>query len=331
MKKLIALISAAALILSLSACGNKTPEEETTVSSDQTTVQSADAPTAEDEKTESTAEGKETSAPDEENEEVSETETNAKGEIVHMVSTPSYYPENKPEKVTKATTIATEKIKDPSGWSTAEVLSYYKTATEKVVSAKPGYKKTRESKLNNYDAGVALNAFKSLVFKFLGVGAENRYEETVVKGSLSASKFQSFNVSKLTAADVKSAKCVKSGSDYIVTININDGSSSISGGSNSKNNSPLDKSVINIGTSDRAEFDHKTAQVVYDAIQGVASGAVINEKTNNIVLTATINASTGNIKKLIVSYRAVANLSKIVGSKATLDATTTVTYSNFGW
>jgi hypothetical protein len=55
------------------------------------------------------------------------------------------------------------------------------------------------------------------------------------------------------------------------------------------------------------------------------------EKSNNGKVVATIDAATGEITKLVISWDASAEISKVYGSEATLSASTTVTYTNFGW
>lgn len=225
------------------------------------------------------------------------------------------------------------KDEDPSKWSTAEVLKYYQDATAKVVSKKPGYQKTRQAVDKGYNAGAVLAAFKGEVFKFLGIGAENKFSEKVAKGTNTNDDQcgDYLKKSTLTAGDVTSAKAVKQGSNYVITINVKAGTSQTEGGKNTKNNSPIDKAGICAGNTDRSGFDHKTAAIVYDALDDIAGGLTMYEKSNNGKVVATIDAATGEIQNLVISWDASAEISKVYGSSATLAAATTVTYTNFGW
>ncbi len=318
MKKLLALLMAAIMLVSFAACGGN-GEEETTTNPEVTT----EAPVNGEDVTEDEGETPTEAVTDESGEAV----TNEDGEVVTEEVTEEETEEDETEKPTSAN------VEDPSKWSTAEVLKYYQDATGKVASQKPGYTKTRSAVDKGYKAGAVLSAFKGEVFKFLGIGAENKFEEKVAKGTnTNDDKCGAYlNKSTLTAADVTSAKAVKSGSDYVITINVKAGSSQTEGGKNTKNNSPIDKSGICVGTTDRGGFDHKTAAIVYDALDDIAGSLTMYEKSNNGKVVATIDAATGNIKKLVISWDASAEISKVYGSSATLAAATTVTYTNFGW
>ncbi len=336
MKKFLALLMAAAMLFSFAACGDDKKDGETTTET--TTAESVAAGSEEETTADTTSEEEE-----EVTEEVTEVVTDKDGEAVtdkegHAVT--EKVTKKRTEKQTKRTEEKTSKkqttpvkTEDPSKWSTAKVLEYYQTATAKVVSSKPGYTKTRSSTLNGYKAGAILTASKSLVLKFLGVGDENKFEAKVTKGTNTTdTKCGDFlRKSTLTTSDVNSAKAVKNGSNYVITISIKNGSSSISGGSNAKNNSPLDKCGICVGETDRSGYDHKTSIICYNALKDIASGMVMSEKTSNCKAVATVNAATGEISKLVVSWDASAEISKVYGSEATLSASTTVTYSGFGW
>lgn len=329
MKKLLALLMAGVMLLSFAACGGNN-EEETTAPEATTAETPVDAGGEEE-----TTEG------EVETEIITEVVTNEEGEteIVTEVVTVEETTKKDDKKetsktsttpATKPTSTSGTKI-DPTKFSTAEILKYYQDATAKVVSKKPGYKKTRSATLGDYDAGVALSAFKDLVFKFLGIGAENKFEAVVTKGTNTTDeKCGDFlRKSTLTANDIKSASVAKSGANYIVTINVKDGSSSINAGKNSKNNSPLDKCGICVGDTDRAGYDHKTAQICYNAIGSTIKSVSMDEKTKNCKLVATINAD-GEITKLVVTWDASAVIDSSLGG-ATMSASTTVTYTNFGW
>ncbi len=328
MKKLLALLMAGIMLFSFAACGGNGNEEETTTEPEVTTEapvngeEATDAPEVTEDETEVEV------VTDASGEEVTDAEGNAVTEVVTEDKTEK---EEKPSKdETKKPTAAN--TEDPSKWSTAEVLKYYQDATAKVVSQKPGYTKTRSAKIGTYDAGLALTAFKSIVFKFLGIGDENKFEEVVKKGTNTCDDTcgDYLKKSALTASDVTSAKAVKNGSNYVVTIGIKAGSSQIEEGKNSKNNSPINKTGICDGVTDRSGYDHKSAPLCYAAIGSTIEKTTIYEKTNNGKVVATVNAATGEITKLVISWDASADINTNLGD-AKLSATTTVSYTNFGW
>ena len=216
--------------------------------------------------------------------------------------------------------------KDPS--TAAEIVKYYNTATAKAVSAKVGYNKTRTTDNEKMDASGALMAMKSLVFKFMGIGAENKYQETVAKGNWGENPF--LLASKLTTSDVTSAACKKSGANYVITLKLKGGSSSADKSKPvTAPNSSLDKCGICVGTEDKSRFDHKTASVIYDAIAGTYASAVVKEQYSNAVVKATINATTGNIVSLLVEWNVSVEISKVLGMSAKASGISHVSYSAF--
>lgn len=210
----------------------------------------------------------------------------------------------------------------------AEIVKYYNTATAKAVSAKVGYNKTRTTDNEKMDASGALMAMKSLVFKFMGIGAENKYQETVTKGNWGENPY--LLASKLTTSDVTSATCTKSGSNYVITLKLKSGSSAADKSNPvTAPNSSLDKCGICVGTEDKSRFDHKTASVIYDAIEGTYASAVVKEQYSNAVLKATINATTGNIVSILVEWNVSVEISKILGMSAKASGISHVSYSAF--
>ncbi len=214
----------------------------------------------------------------------------------------------------------------------AEVLSYYNTATKKVVDKKVLFSKERSSVEKSYEAGLALNAFKDLVYKFMGVGKGNKYSHTVTAEDTKDSYHKYFLASKLTANDVKSAKCVDNGGTYTITIALKDGASTVEGGKVLKaGNTPLDKCGISAGENDKDYWDHKNAQNVYSAISEVAGKANIKESYSNATVKAVINSKTGNLTSLTVSFDFKFDISNIMGSKGVATGKSTVNMKGFKW
>lgn len=215
----------------------------------------------------------------------------------------------------------------PTGVS--QIVSYYNTATAKVASKKAPFSKTRTTTEKSYDAGAVLKTFKSLVYKFMGVGDDNKFTKSVT--SADAESYQKyFQASKLTANDIKSATCTKSGNNYTITLKLKDGSSSVSGGKVvSSNNSALDRSGLACGEKDKDYWDHKTAENVNSAIQDIATSANINESYSNATIVAVVNASNGNLVSLKASFDFKFEISKIMGSSANAQASTVVNMTGF--
>lgn len=209
-----------------------------------------------------------------------------------------------------------------------ETLNYYNSVIDKAVKAKVGYDKERMTDNEKMDGSVALQAMKSLVYKFMGIGAENKYSEKVEKGKWGDVAF--ITSSKLTASDVTSATCKVSGDNYVITLTLKDGKSSA--GKSNPTTAPttaLDKTGICVGSEDKGYFDHKTASVIYDAIAGTYAGAEINEKYSKATVVATVNAKTGNLVSLVVEWNQEVTLSKLAGMSATASGVSHVTYKNF--
>ncbi|MBQ3150313.1 MAG: hypothetical protein IJB86_03605 [Clostridia bacterium] len=298
--RILSLVLALVMVASFAACGGNKEGETTTEPAVETTVPAADVETT------LPAEDAQTTAAD-----ATEVATEAATE----------------EATEEATTEAALPSEAPT--ETADILKLYNDATAKVASAKPQFTKKRESVANTYDAGVALKAFKGLVYQFMGIGSENIFTETIAKNGDNYTKH--FLASKLTAADVTSAACTADDKgNFTVNLSIKGGNSSVNEGTLEGINAPIDKCGISAGLNDKDYYDHKTAQNVYDAIDDVASGATIKESYSNAKLTAVIDAE-GNLTSLKVTFDMAFDISKVYGSSGTATASTEVIFSDFKW
>ncbi len=235
------------------------------------------------------------------------------------------------EDKTQATDKAPVSESKPAGTvapkSVAEITEYYNAAVAKAVKAKVGFNKTRKSDNENIDMPALLGFAKGLIYQFMGIGPDNVYTESVAKGKWGDVAFL-YN-SKLTTADVTSATCTQSGANYVVTLNLKNGSSTANKSKpTTAANSSLDKCGICVGTEDKGYFDHKTASVMYDAIAGTDANANISEKYSKAVVKATINASTGNIVSLTVDWDMDVSM-KVMGVSATATGSSHVIYKDF--
>ena len=306
MKKLLALLLAAAMLLSFAACGEDTPDpvvtdESTTLADETLDVNATEAPTEE--------------ASEAVSEDVSETEP---ASVEDATSEPVSEEESSVAEETTAPVMPASKD---------EIISYYNTAVNKAVAAKVGFNKVRYVDNEQLNAGFLLKTFGDLLYQFMGIGAENKYTMDVTKGQWESDlPHQYLRKSTLTAADVTNATCTANGTQYTIVMDIKGGSSYASKESKS-NNSPIDKCGICVGDADKSYFDHKTAIVIYDAIDDVLGGAKISESYKNAKVKAVIDSTTGNLVSLTVEYDISVVIDAAGGGNAT--GSSHVFYKNF--
>ncbi len=302
MKKLLALLLAAAMLLSFAACGEKTPDpvtdESTTLADETLDANATEAPSA-DATESATGETEPASAED------------ATGEAASEESS------SEAEETTQAVLPVT----------VDEIISYYNTAVNKAVAAKVGFNKVRYVDNEQLNAGFLLKTFGDVLYKFMGIGAENKYTMDVTKGQWESDlPHQYLRKSTLTAADVTNATCTANGTQYTVVLNVKGGKSYADKNSKS-NSSPIDKCGICVGDADKSYYDHKTAIVIYDAIDDVLGGAKISESYNNAKVKAVIDSTTGNLVSLTVEYNISVVIDAAGGGNAT--GSSHVIYKNF--
>lgn len=298
MKKILAILLAGALLFGFAACGDKGDESAVTV------------PSTTDE-----------FAAFEQEFEDADNETEANGTPDANVSA---------DASADASAEATEAAK-PAPATAAEIIAVYNTAINSAYDAKAGFSKERSTdneKING--GGVVFSAAKSLIYQFMGVGADNKYTETVKKGSWeSESNMHYLRKSTLTEADITNATCKESNGKYLVVLDVKGGSSRGSEGEKFTN-APIDKCGICVGNEDKGYYDHKTGEVIYDALAGTYAGADIKESYKNAKVSAIIDAETGKIISLKVEFDIDVNIDiKVTSGTAT--ATTHINYKNFDY
>lgn len=273
MKKILAILLAASMLFAFAACG----EDKT--ASDETTTAAAE---------ETTAAVEETTAADVEETTAGVEETTVAGETTTEGET------------TVAETTVAAIAAAPT--STADIVALYNNAVNSAYNAKAGFEKERYADNEKLETSGALGAFKDLVYQFMGIGAENKYTESVAKGKWDSDLPHHYlRKSTLTAADVTGATCTEKNGQYTVVLNVKGGNSK---GSESEKytNAPIDKCGICVGDEDKGYYDHKTGPVIYDALDDIYGSAVIEESYSNAKVTAVIDGSTGNLVKLSVDY-----------------------------
>ncbi len=321
--RILALLLAVLTVTAVFASCGKTTEPETTAAADTTAAAGIDDDTtaaaipADD----TTAEEAPTEAP---------TEAPATEEATTEAAATTEAPTT--TTTTKATTTTTtepttEEKKAPT--DKAEILKIYNDATAKVMSKKVAFSKRRETKEGSFDAGLVLQGFKGVVYKFMGIGAENVYTQSVAKNDGSYDHY--IKKSTLTTGDINDATCkLNSDGSYDITIKVKNGNSYTAGGSDEKYYAPLDKCGISAGQGDKGYWDHKTAQNMYAALSEVADKAVVDEKYSNATVKATIDKD-GNLTKLDVTFDIDVNIDKVYGQKGHATGSSVVNFSGFKW
>ncbi len=232
----------------------------------------------------------------------------------------------------------TEKTKSDSGssskksLSTAEILSIYNDATKKAEDKKVAFSKSRTTVEKKYEAGLALKSFKSIVYKFMGVGDGNKFNKAVTAENAD-SYFKYFLASSLTSSDVTKVVAKDNGGTYTIQINLKDGSSAVTDGAVTLNTkTALDKSGLACGEHDKDYWDHKTAENIYSAISEVpgCKKATIKERYSDAVVTMEVTKD-GKIKTYTAKFSFHVDIDGVMGSSGVAEASSTVIMSDFKW
>ncbi|MCQ2470507.1 MAG: hypothetical protein MJ147_00540 [Clostridia bacterium] len=235
----------------------------------------------------------------------------------------------------KPATIKTDSGKKDAGkksLSTADILNIYNSATKKAVDKKVGFSKTRTTVEKKYEAGLALKSFKSIVYKFMGVGDGNKFTKTVTSADAD-SYHKYFLASSLSAADIAGIKCDDKGNSYTITVALKDGASAVTNGKVTQNSkTALDKSGVSCGEKDKDYWDHKTAENIYSAISEVpgCSSASIKERYSGAVITMDVTKD-GKITSYTAKYSFHVDIDGVMGSSGVAEAASTVVMNNFKW
>lgn len=303
MKKYLAILLVFSFIFALTACGGTKDASQTTSAPEVTEQEATPAEaTAEEAATEDKA--AEPATPEEETQAQQETQAT---------------PED------AATQEEPEEKKAPE--TTAEILEAYNNAVNGAVSSKAGYSKERYTDNANYNMGIALNTFKSLVEKFIGIGDKNKYSETVSKGQWADDiQHQYLRKSTLTENDIKNAEFKEDADGCTLTVYIKDGSS-VGNKSSKQSLNALDKCGICVGNEDKDYYDHKSGPVIYDAIGGTFDSAEIKESYSNAKAVAKLDKD-GNLVSLTVTFDISVDITIPVGN-GTATGTSHVIYKDF--
>lgn len=325
-KQITAILSAAAILLSLAACGDETPAETTTsaeattsaITAELTEETSTDATTSAPETTlESTTAETSTEAPTTTT--TTTTATTATTTKATTTTTKKATTTKKPTTTKKVTTTkkptTTKAFVAPT--SKADIVKLYNAATATAATSKPGYSKTKSTSLTSLDMGALakIEAVRSTIGNFLGEGTTN---STVNKGTFDGN---SLVKSTLTADDVSSATCTLSSDKkfYVVTLVVKDETNPIKG------SSKLSKFTKDF--KDNNEIKSGLAEAG-------ASVGTLNITTSNVKIVAKISVDGNKLSSLVHSFKMSAKLQKVKYSivsvnEASANLETRVMYSSF--
>lgn len=220
--------------------------------------------------------------------------------------------------------VATEGV--PS--TTAEIIACYNDAVN--AAAKAGYSKTRVTTVTSLEGGaiMKIKIAADAVRDFLGEGTKTY---TNKKGNN-----EYMSESKLTEADVTSATCTEKGGKLTIALTLKDGSNAAGGAMS--DNSPLNRCGLLVGHSDKSEYDYKTTENIYRALNGLDEASLESGtgKTNNAKVTMVVDAATGHIESLNIDFNfsvVLQNVKYLIAkiSTATGSATTSVKFTGFAY
>ena len=303
LKRIVAVLSAGVMIFSLAAC-NGNDEPTVSVTETKATQESATyipGPEVTQLSTEAVTEEPATEVL------TSEPAT----EVVTAGATVTQVPQTEVDNTT------TEPAKANVPSEKEEIVNLYNGATATASKFKPGYSKTVNTTLSDFEMG-ALSKFdfiRGTIGEFLG---EGKTDSTVKKGNFDGN---SLPLSTLKAGDVTSASCSLSsdGKYYIVKITVKNETNPLKG-----------KSALG-----RFTKDYKDANEIKAGLEEVGAGVGgMSVKTSSVVIEAKISVENGRFESLRHSFKMSAEMTdvkysvvKVKTAKAKL--ATTVTYSSF--
>lgn len=301
--RLMSLLMAAAVVLSLAACGGKGDEPDTSGAAQGNAAPNASdtvAP-ADDESTEPSESGTNTDSTKPTDKADDSTKPSDKTE-----ATDPKKPADKPQKPDDNAS------KAPSGVN--GIVSYYNAAVKKISKVSGTTSRNLTSgRASDIPSFIVKDGFLDLTEK----DTKKVIDQTNIALNSSRAKLQA-----LSASDVSNAACKESGNNYVLTISL-------------KNKSGTDDN-IKLGAGGYMYFadmeDLKTAVIAVGGVLGVPGELSVKTATMNLSngkLEVTVNKSTGKISKATLSLKEdiTATASYIVKIPVTLGATITTNYT----
>lgn len=218
---------------------------------------------------------------------------------------------------------------DPSAPSSvADIVAMYNDAVNKVVSDKAGYTKQRTTTVTHLDAGKYTSMAGDIVKEFLGEGTSE------FKNSKGNSKYLA--KASLTADDVTSAVCQKTGSTYTITLDLKNGTSSYTS-KKAEDKSPVAKTGLLSGNQLNPEYDYLNSASINAGIKSKGAKAnSVSTETINTKIVVTIDAESEKMLSYTASFDLEVSIEKISVAiisvpSAEGKAHTAVVLSDFKW
>ena len=214
---------------------------------------------------------------------------------------------------------------------TAQIVQLYNDAINRAVDSTASFTKTRRTDDVTIECSKALKPFleenKDRVYEFMGIEAQVPTRVTPQEESYD----HYLQHSRLTAADVDSAKCTVDGDgNYQIELHIKDGKSFASK-DGATCTAPLDKCGIAVGEEDKSYWDHKTAANLYAGLDEPpvnVLNAQANEQYDNAVVKAVVQPD-GTPVRVDIRFHVRIHLSAIRAFYGNGSGTTTVVYDRF--
>ncbi|MBQ5825374.1 MAG: hypothetical protein IIW48_11290 [Clostridia bacterium] len=288
MKKIIALLTAAAMLLSFAACG-KTETPDTTQAPDPTTTeavtQNADVQTTDIQQTQAQqTDVQQSDTPETEPQHTQQTQQTQPPKTQTTV-------ERETSTVTHTTPSTTVTSTDPSKWTKAQIIEHYKSAASKSKSVKSQKKMVLGEFVVNDGDGL-LAAFVEMVLPlFKSTLEENSTEFDGITGGYE----------KLVPSDVKTAKAYKSGNYTVIEMTMYEQVDGIHG---NENEGTVGHAISVVG--DISVVQEKLPMFYIDF-----ENSDLTIRYANPVLKVKINNTTGKIEKGTWSYDVMVNLKNL--------------------
>ena len=226
----------------------------------------------------------------------------------------------------------TEKAPDPDPampTTAAQIIGFYNDAIGRAVDSRLSLAKRYRSKEDKFSLSPVLDPFKSRLRDDTGV-KQNMDDVIVTPDSVDADRYeQILRRSSLTEADVKKAKCTltKTGL-YRIGMVLQDGESHVSPDKN-EYTSALDKCGIFAGDTMNLQYDHKTAQNIFEDVGEYASDIRIDEQQTNVKIVAVFRPD-GTPMQLTIRFDTAYSIKSVYEIGLSAKGSTTVRYLQFG-
>ena len=219
---------------------------------------------------------------------------------------------------------------DPAMPTTAaQIIGFYNDALSRAVDNRLSLAKRYRSKEDKFSLSPALDPFKSRLRDDTGV--KQKMDDVIITpDSVDADRYaQVLQRPSLTEADVVQAKCALTENGlYHIDMVLQDGESHVAPGRN-EYVSALDRCGIFAGDAMNLQYDHKTAQNVFENVGEFASDMRIDEQHTNVKIVAEFRPD-GMPVQLTIQFDTAYSIKGAYEIGLSAKGITTVRYLQFG-